>query len=960
MKAAGPICLEPQLVLNQASSGTRVLTHIQRELQYCDAFRFYVAFVTQDGIACLSQVLQELHSRSVKGRILVSQYLNFTPPVALKTLLKFPAFDVRIATEGAMHAKGYYFTRTREQLEHYLIGSSNWTSRALSTNTELNIQVATPTDSALAREVGTDFEVQFSHATRLTAKVIEAYTITYEKAKQAVHRSPGLDLSIDLRSSDLTGVLKPNGMQLAALRSLAKSRDSGKSKALIISATGTGKTHLSAFDVQVSQAQRMLFVVHRENIARAAMATFKKVFGNTKTCGIYSGSDRQGDADFLFATVQTLSRAEHLQRFAPQTFDYIIVDESHRAGAASYARFLDHFNARFLLGMTATPERTDGADIFRYFDYNIAYEIRLQEALKEEMLCPFHYFGVTDLTINGEEVEEDADFNRLTASERVQRILQKTELYGCDDGVIRGLVFCSRVEEARALCQEFIKHGYRSIALDGDSNEGIRETCIRRLEADENSNDKLDYIFTVDIFNEGVDIPQCNQIILLRPTQSAIVFVQQLGRGLRQVEGKEKYLTVIDFIGNYKNNYMIPIALWGDRSYDKDRLRRLLVGGSEGLPGTSSINFDKISRERIFASINSASMQLLKDLQQEFNSLRTRLGRLPMMNDFIIHDLRDPSAFADYSKSFYAFSRNVAPAEVAQISSTANEILENYWRDSFTGTSMEEPLLLSHILDSALVKKSTIQEEYKRLTGCAIPEDRWVSAIRSVNMRFIRKAIKGRLISVGDSLGLNILKNDADCISRTTQFEDLIKDKVFEAYLRDLATYAQHKYLADFDTDKFVGGFVRYRKYRRADVFRILGATQNPVAQNVGGYLISPDMAWCPLFVTYKKEANINATTQYEDAFIDRSTMDYFTKSKRKLQSPDVQFFFNLKGTQRVLLFVQKNNDEGRSFYYLGDARPDPQTFTEQMMADGKTPVVRMKLLLDHPVEESLFDYITN
>ena len=236
MKAVGPICLEPQLVLNQASSGTRVLTHIQRELQYCDAFRFYVAFVTQDGIASLSQVLQELHSRSVKGRILVSQYLNFTPPVALKTLLKFPAFDVRIATEGAMHAKGYYFTRSREQLEHYLIGSSNWTARALSTNTELNIQVATPTDSALAREVGTEFEVQFSHATRLTTKVIEAYTITYEKAKQAVHRSPGLDL----RSSDLTGVLKPNGMQLAALRSLAKSRDSGKSKALIISATGTG------------------------------------------------------------------------------------------------------------------------------------------------------------------------------------------------------------------------------------------------------------------------------------------------------------------------------------------------------------------------------------------------------------------------------------------------------------------------------------------------------------------------------------------------------------------------------------------------------------------------------------------------------------------------------------------------------------------------------------------------
>jgi len=331
-----------------------------------------------------------------------------------------------------------------------------------------------------------------------------------------------------------------------------------------------------------------------------------------------------------------------------------------------------------------------------------------------------------------------------------------------------------------------------------------------------------------------------------------------------------------------------------------------------------------------------------------------------MMNDFVAHDLRDPSAFADYSKSFYAFSRNVAPTEVAQISGTANEVLENYWRDSFTGTSLEEPLLLSYLLDSSVVKKSVIQDEYKRVTGCMIPEVRLDSASRSLNMRFIRKTVNGSLIAVGETLGLNVLKNDSDCFYRTPQLEELIKDKVFEAYLRDLVAYAQQTYLKDFDANKFVGGFVRYRKYRRADVFRILGATQNPVAQNVGGYLISPDLAWCPLFVTYKKETHIAATTQYEDAFLNRSTMDYFTKSNRNLQSPDVQFFLNLKGNQRVPLFVQKNNDEGIAFYYLGDVRPDATTFREQKMADGKTPVVRMKVLLDQPVEESLFDYIIN
>ena len=951
---------ESYLVLNRPARGIRVSTHIQRELQHCDSFRFYVAFVTQDGIASLLQALHEIQSKNVSGRILVSQYLNFTPPIALRTLLKFPAFNVRIASDCAMHAKGYYFSRSREQCEHYLIGSSNWTARALSTNTELNIHVATPTDSTLAKEVADDFDYQFDRAIQLTNDVIDTYSITYEMARQAQPRYSDLEPTINMRSSDFTGALKPNSMQLAALKSLERIRESGKNKALIISATGTGKTYLSAFDVQKAQAQRMLFVVHRENIARAAMTTFKKVFGSAKTCGIFSGSDRQDDADFLFATVQTLSRAEHLQRFARETFDYIIVDESHRAGAASYARFLDHFNPRFLLGMTATPERTDGADIFRYFDYNIAYEIRLQAALEEEMLCPFHYFGVTDLTINGETVEDSTDFNRLTDGERVKRILEKTELYGCDDGIIRGLVFCSRVDEARSLSQEFNKRGYRSLALDGDSTEAERENAIRRLEGDLKDANKLDYLFTVDIFNEGVDIPQCNQIVLLRPTKSAIVFVQQLGRGLRLVEGKEKYLTVIDFIGNYNNNYMIPIALWGDRSYDKDRLRRLIVAGSEGLPGTSSINFDKISREQIFASINSANMQLLRDLQREFSSLRTRLGRMPMMNDFLVHDLRDPSAFADYSKSFYAFSRNVDPTEVAKISVAANEVLECYWRDSFTGTSLEEPLLLSYLLDSSLVNKTVIQDAYKRITGCMIPEGRLDSASRSLNMRFIRKTVKGSLIAIGETLGLNVVTNEADCFSRTSQLDELIKDKVFEAYLRDMVNYAKQTYLKDFDANKFVGGFVRYRKYRRSDAFRILGATQNPVAQNVGGYLISQDMTWCPLFVTYKKEAHIAATTQYEDAFLDRSTMDYFTKSNRNLQSPDVQYFRNLTPHQRVPLFVKKNNDEGIAFYYLGDVRPDTSSFREQRMRDGQTPVVRMKLLLDCPIEQGLYEYITN
>ncbi len=499
------------------------------------------------------------------------------------------------------------------------------------------------------------------------------------------------------------------------------------------------------------------------------------------------------------------------------------------------------------------------------------------------------------------------------------------------------------------------------MALDGSTNEEVREQSIRRLEADRHAQDKLDYLFTVDIFNEGVDIPQCNQVVMLRPTQSAIVFVQQLGRGLRQVDGKAKYLTVVDFIGNYSNNYLVPVALFGDRSYDKDRLRRLLVAGNEELPGTSTIDFDPIARERIFESINSAKTQLLKDLRGDFEALRTRLGRVPMMEDFVAHDLRDPVAFANYrSRSFHAFSRDLAPDDVPAISAAASALLETYSHDACNGKSLEEPLLLQQLLDSSSVSAADLGRAYARSTGCDVPAGRWESAARSLNLRFVREPGTKPLVTAGQRLGLTLVEVRDGVFHRLPDLERLLQETGFEPYLRDLAGYARSKFLAGFDPHTFVSGFVRNRKYRRSDVFRILGATENPVAQNVGGYLIARDKSYCPLFVTYKKQANISSTTQYEDAFIDRTTMQYFTKSNRTLQSPDVQFFKTATPQQRILLFVQKSNDEGIEFYYLGDVRPDPETFHQQRMAGGDVPVVAMMLSLDHPVDGALFDYLTS
>jgi superfamily II DNA or RNA helicase len=414
--------------------------------------------------------------------------------------------------------------------------------------------------------------------------------------------------------------VQPNKMQVDALRNIDALRKEGKDKALLISATGTGKTYLSAFDVKAYQPKRFLFIVHRSNIVKAAIRTYKEVFGTSKTYGTYSGDSKELDNDFIFSTIQTLSIQKNLEQFSPEQFDYIVIDETHMAGAESYQRVIKYFKPKFLLGMTATPERTDGLDVFKLFNYNIAYEIRLHKALEMQMVSPFHYYGVTDILMDGEVAIEAKDFNKLASKERVKHIIEKANFYGTDNGVLRGLVFCSSVDECKILSKSFNQLGFKTLALSGENSENERTMAINKLES-EYLNEKLDYIFTYDIFNEGIDIPKVNQVILLRPTQSAIVFVQQLGRGIRKIESKD-YLTVIDFIGNYKNNYLVPIALYGDNSYNKDTLRKLISGKSSFIPGSSTINFDEITKAKIFESINTANMQQKKDLIKDYRLLK--------------------------------------------------------------------------------------------------------------------------------------------------------------------------------------------------------------------------------------------------------------------------------------------------------------------------------------------------
>lgn len=370
-------------------------------------------------MACIIEQLKTLEENGFRGRILTSTYLNFTQPEALRRLLQFDHLELRIETKTAFHSKGYLF-EFEEGSYDLVLGSSNLTQSALTTNIELNIKLQSLCENdELIVEYTSDFEEQWESATVVSEEFIRTYEEVYEKGKEKIEAFQ-VEEGIIKYGTSSTHVYEPNAMQADALESLKQLRAEGAEKGLVISATGTGKTFLSAFDVKRVGPKRMLFIVHRKTIAQKSLESYQAIMPE-KTMALYSGKGREDWADFLFATIQSV--ANDIEKFDRDAFDYIVIDETHRAEAFTYQKVMSYFQPYFMLGMTATPERADGIHVFSLFDHNIAYEIRLHQALKEQMLVPFHYYGVSDLTIDGVQIDDNSEFDKLCLPERIKHIL---------------------------------------------------------------------------------------------------------------------------------------------------------------------------------------------------------------------------------------------------------------------------------------------------------------------------------------------------------------------------------------------------------------------------------------------------------------------------------------------------------------------------------------------------------
>ena len=929
---------KPKLLYNDGSN--KVINSLKDELRNCDEFIISSAFITLSGIIPLLEEFKFLEANNIKGKILTTDYLYFTEPKALRKLQSFSNIEVKLYSHknDGFHTKGYIFKK--DDSYRAIVGSSNLTMNALSVNKEWNVEFTSLDEGEMFGDLKHEFESLWDSADDL-CDVLPVYEKIYNDNKNF---SDVRKITADLKEKHIRN-LAPNIMQEEFIDNLRELIKSGEKRAILVSATGTGKTYASAFAVRDFKPKRFLFLVHREQIAKQALEAFKNVFNDHENFGLVSGNSKQFDKNYIFSTIQTMSKEDVYRNYDENHFDYIIVDEVHKSGAMSYLKVINYFKPQFLLGMTASPERTDGFNIYDLFDNNIAHEIRLQEALEEDLLCPFHYFGISDVEFDDETIDDDfKDFNLLASEKRVDYLLEKSEFYGYSGDRIKALVFCSRKNEAQLLSKAFTKRGHPSVVLTGDNSQDERFDAIDRLTNDDNP-DKLEYIFTVDIFNEGVDIPEINQVLLVRPTESPIIFIQQLGRGLRKYKNKE-FVVILDFIGNYKNNFMIPIALSGDRSYDKDTYRKYLMQGNKIIPGASSINFDEISKKRIFESINNTSFSRVALFKEKYNNLKFKLGRIPMLCDFYENGDFNPLLILNHNSfdCYLDFIQKVEKDFTNPLSEEEINSLKFVSKNLADGKRPHEIIILKCLMYNKAFNIDKVLDILKRDYGLEEQVLSVESAVNILNLDFFTKNEKAKY-------GSTTFFSDNYQISDS--FKRFLLNETYKKHLLDVLNFGLLRYGEIYKSPM---PLKLYEKYSRKDVCRLLNWPHDD-SSTMYGYRVKHNT--CPIFVTYHKDEDISQSTKYEDQFMSKEIFSWMTRSKVKLESREAQAIINHEKTNLAIhLFIKKSDDEGKDFYYMGQAKPIDYKQTTINNDKGEIlPIVNFKYKLECEVTDELYSY---
>ena len=635
-----------ELIINEKAKFRNFFIYLKQELLNCKKFYFIVSFIRYSGIQLLISTLDELEKQGIQGEIITSVYLNITDSKALQKLLSYKNIKVKIYNNSSesFHTKAYLFEK--EKYHSVIIGSSNISQSALYSAEEWNVKL---TDSSFFNIYGkslNQFEKLWhsNEAIELTQDFIDEY----EKYKKSVN----VQNTFDYRKTKIEqeNEFVPNSMQKRVLQKLKETRINGNKKGLVISATGTGKTYLAAMDIKQffeinsntenklfkindkkskTSNIKFLFIAHREELLENAINVFSKILKIDKNeFGRIYGGLKEIDKSIIFASIQSLRNCYN--EFKPSFFDYIIVDEFHHSMSDSYLKTLSYFNPKFLLGLTATPKRMDGKDILSLCDYNVVDEIGIKEALEEDLIVPFHYFGVNDYMINYDNIpykngkyNEKILLENLLLNTRTDYIVEKINKFGFDGDELSAVAFCQNIEHAFFMKEEFSKKGYKSAVITANTSSNERSEILEKFK-----NKKIEILCVVDILNEGIDIPTINLLLFLRPTMSSTIFIQQIGRGLRKAKNKD-FVTIIDFIGNHKKDYLL-INYFSSEVDNKDTLftkKEKIINEIKNqfsnIPKSCYVELDRICQNRIIEKIekiNFSSKNILKEMYLDYKA----------------------------------------------------------------------------------------------------------------------------------------------------------------------------------------------------------------------------------------------------------------------------------------------------------------------------------------------------
>lgn len=886
-------------------SEVRFIDKLKRNIDTCNAFYFSISFIKKAGLNLIAPNIRAAVKRGAAGKIITSTYQNFTDIDSLKFFYELQSeYPERFACNldkdcfcdsngnvNGFHSKGYLFEF--DQYNELLVGSSNITVYALLKNIEWDVSLIDAEDEKTYGDAKKEFRYLWERTYPLSGEIIAEYT------NRLLYSIERWDMDYSVANSSV----KPNYMQRKALKELNRIRALGAARALVCSAAGSGKTVLAAFDVLNFNPQRMLYIVQEGSILMKSYETFSRIFGNDKTYGIYNQDYKDFDADFVFSTNVTM--ANSLNMFDAHDFDYIIIDEAHHATADTYRQILDYFKPQFLLGITATPERMDGKDVFGLFDQNVPYELRLRDAIINKLVVPFHYYGIRDELIEYgiKETKGHKFVEQFSKEDHCDFIYKMIEQHKTPGQKLKAIAFCKDRAHAIRMSQameEFYPDG--TCYLTGRNGVGERIRAYKDLQDD---NTSLQILFTVDILNEGVDIPAVNMVLFLRPTDSQTIFIQQLGRGLRNYPGK-KYVTVLDFIGNdYKRSVQIAFALGNlARNFlvEKKLIANLVVDNftSIGLAEYGvEIHIDELSKKEILSYIDEVNFNTKNYLSQDYGNFKKYLntGEYPKHIDYLNNDyapdlIRFIQSKIDNRKngSYYTFLKAIGEEDIPAFNERQEQFVK-YVSSMLPIVRPYEYMIIEKILDSAgsvsnIEVQESIQEGYEYYSEQAYEH----------------------------ALHFMIQSGYFNLDNQRISFADIDMDVELEQYLYDLLEYGLGKYEIDYADSDRDSVFALWNKYRKEQVQLLL--LNNP-GDIMTGTKVYDDTAY--LYVTVIKASSTKLELQYKDGYIDETTFQWETVAGIKEKELN-----SLKASKQAYVFVRKiENEDGITlpFTFIGTGK---------------------------------------